>query len=356
MRRAGAICLGKTNTPEFALWWETGNLVYGRTLNPWDAERTPGGSSGGEAAAIAAGLSPLGLGSDLGGSIRNPASLCGVVGFKPTHGRVPLTGHFPDAISRFMHVGPLARSVRDAALAISLLSGPDGRDWYAVPVPPPVPPQAGRLDGLRVLRVADECFGPVDAEVSAAVDAAADALREAGAQVRESRRAGHRAHRREPAHAQALRRGGQRLPARAGRQSARPSCTRSCARASGCRCRIWPTTPRRRPTSSSCAATSSATLRDCDLLLCPTVPVTAPRHDFLHMQVAGQELHPRSVMRITLLFDLTGMPALSVPFAMSGAGLPIGVQLAGRRFEDAEVLRAGLALEAARGPLPHPAI
>ena len=120
LRAAGGIPLAKTNLPDFALWWETDNLVFGRTVNPWDPDRTSGGSSGGEAAAIAAGLSPLGIGSDLGGSIRLPAHYCGVVGLKATHGRVPLTGHWPDTLLRFMHVGFLARSVRDVALALSL--------------------------------------------------------------------------------------------------------------------------------------------------------------------------------------------------------------------------------------------
>ena len=100
LKDAGGILIGKTNLPEFALWWETDNLVFGRTENPWKAGRTPGGSSGGEAAAIASGLSPLGVGSDLGGSIREPANYCGIVGLKATHGRIPLTGHWPETLLR----------------------------------------------------------------------------------------------------------------------------------------------------------------------------------------------------------------------------------------------------------------
>ena len=162
LKAAGAIPLGKTNTPEFALWWETSNLLFGTTVNPWNSERTAGGSSGGEAAALAAGLTALGVGSDLGGSIRLPAHYCGVVGLKPTHGRVPLTGHFPEALFRFMHAGPLARSVRDAALALSVLAGPDGRDWYAVPAPLPGIPSSNRsLATLRVGWVAERAFCPV---------------------------------------------------------------------------------------------------------------------------------------------------------------------------------------------------
>ena len=117
LKQAGGIFLGHINVPEFVFWFETDNLVFGRTENPWMEGRTPGGSSGGEAAAIAAGLSPLGIGSDLACSIRQPASHCGIVGLKPTHGRVPLTGHWPDTLLRFMHVGPMARTVKDVANA-----------------------------------------------------------------------------------------------------------------------------------------------------------------------------------------------------------------------------------------------
>ena len=125
---AGGILIGKSNMPEFALWWETDNLVYGRTNNPWNLDRTPGGSSGGEAAAIVSGMSPLGVGSDVGGSVREPANYCGIVGLKATHGRIPLTGHWPETLLRFMHVGPLATTVRDIALSFNLMAGPDGLD------------------------------------------------------------------------------------------------------------------------------------------------------------------------------------------------------------------------------------
>ncbi len=122
LKKAGGILLGKTNLPEFSLWSETSNRIFGPTENPWQIGRTPGGSSGGEAAAISAGLSPLGIGTDLGGSNRLPAHYCGLVGFKPTHGRIPLTGSWPDLMSQYMHVGPITRTVQDAALVLSILS------------------------------------------------------------------------------------------------------------------------------------------------------------------------------------------------------------------------------------------
>src|SRR4029078_567578 len=123
--------LAKTNLPEFSYWTESDNLLSGRTKNPWDLSRTPGGSSGGESAAIAAGLSPLGLGTDLAISVRGPAAQTGIVSLKATHKRVPMTGIRPRAPRRFWHVAPMARSIRDLALAFSQLCGPDGQDAFA---------------------------------------------------------------------------------------------------------------------------------------------------------------------------------------------------------------------------------
>src|ERR1700681_3413133 len=128
---AVAILLAKTNLPEFSYSTETDNLLTGRSNNPWNLDRTPGGSSGGESAAIAAGMSPLGLGSDLAISIRGPAAQTGIIGLKATHGRVPMTGIWPHEPRRFWHVGPMARSIRDLSLAFSQLAGPDGQDGYS---------------------------------------------------------------------------------------------------------------------------------------------------------------------------------------------------------------------------------
>jgi amidase len=137
MRSAGAILLGKTNVPEFALAPETDSVVYGRTNNPYDLSRSPGGSSGGEASIIAAGGSPIGLGSDCGGSIRSPAHFCGLAGIKPTTGRVPRTGHFPPVdglMNRLWQVGPIARFVEDLVLALQIISGVDWHDPTLVPM------------------------------------------------------------------------------------------------------------------------------------------------------------------------------------------------------------------------------
>src|ERR1700755_3402173 len=132
VKAAGGILIAKTNPPEFATSIETDNLLTGQTNNPWNLDYTPGGSSGGESAAIAAGMSPLGIGSDLSISLRGPAAHTGVVGFKATHGRLPMTGHWPRVPRRFWHIGPMARSVRDVALAYSLMAGPDGADGFSI--------------------------------------------------------------------------------------------------------------------------------------------------------------------------------------------------------------------------------
>src|SRR5215831_6764265 len=153
MRAAGAILLGKTNLPELSLAYESNNLIYGRTNNPYDLSRTPGGSSGGESAIIAAGGSPLGLGTDAGGSIRVPAHFCGIAGLKPTSGRIPFTGLLPPgfgASARLRHVGPMARYVEDLILTLPILSGVDWRDPAIVPMPLD---DAGKVE-LKNLRVA----------------------------------------------------------------------------------------------------------------------------------------------------------------------------------------------------------
>jgi amidase len=188
LRAAGGIALGLTNLPEFLLAYETDNLVYGRTNNPYDLARTPGGSSGGEAATIAAGGSPLGLGTDSGGSIRVPAHFCGVAGLKPTWGRVPLTGLFPPPFgtnARLRHAGPLARYVEDLALALPILAGMDWRDPNVVPMPLGNT-QTVDLKGLRVAFFTHIPLVEPTSETIKTVQKAAQALIEAGAAVEEA--------------------------------------------------------------------------------------------------------------------------------------------------------------------------
>src|SRR6201999_4285574 len=179
--KAGGILITKTNHPEFSFWIETDNLLSGRSLNPWNLDRTPGGSSGGESAAIAAGMSPIGLATDVAISIRGPAALTGVVGLKATHGRIPMTGIWPRVPRRFWHAGPMARTVRDVALAYSLLAGPDGADGFSTsPVALDAGVGANPERPIRVGWLVEPGFGLIDRDVAATVQAAADALKGLG--------------------------------------------------------------------------------------------------------------------------------------------------------------------------------
>src|SRR3954471_18567983 len=182
LRRAGAIILGVTNTPELLMAWETDNLLYGRTNSPWDPERTPGGSSGGEAAAIASGMSAGGVGSDGGGSIRVPAHFSGICGLKPTPGRIPSTGHFPPSGGPFALlgvVGPMARTVADLKILFEVMQGPDEGDTCAAPVPVRWPTEKHTKE-LRVGYFEHDGRTPVTAETRSAVEIAAAELQRAG--------------------------------------------------------------------------------------------------------------------------------------------------------------------------------
>jgi amidase len=188
LRAAGAIVLGKTNCPEFGWAWESDNLIYGRTNNPYDLSLSPGGSSGGESALISAGGSPLGFGSDAGGSVRFPANCCGLASIKPTSGRIPRTGHFPGpggTLDSLWQIGPLARNVEDLELALKIVAGVDGHDPAIVPAPLG---ESASVD-LRKLRVAfhtDNGIASPTPEIAEAARKAAAALSEAGVKVEEA--------------------------------------------------------------------------------------------------------------------------------------------------------------------------
>src|SRR5262249_5742118 len=185
LQEAGAILIGKTTMPEFAYSSFTRSPRWGITCNPWDLDRTPGGSSGGSAAVVAAGVVPFAEGSDMGGSVRIPAAFCGVVGLKPSFGRIPFT-ILPSIFDSLSHFGPLARTIDDAALFLDVTQGPDERDIQSLKPKLAMPrPIAGAIRGWRLALSVDLGFLHVDPGVEAAVRSAAAALAEQGAVVEE---------------------------------------------------------------------------------------------------------------------------------------------------------------------------
>jgi aspartyl-tRNA(Asn)/glutamyl-tRNA(Gln) amidotransferase subunit A len=354
-KAAGGIPLMKTNLPEFSGWTESDNLVTGRTNNPWNLERTPGGSSGGESAALAAGMSPIGIGSDVMISVRGPAAFTGVAALKATHGRVPYTGHYPSIISHWWHVGAMARTIGDVALGYSILKGPDGIDGYAIHARD-AEPGDGRIAGqpIRVGWVSDAAFGPVDPEITAAVAAAAAQLVDLGCVVEEVTLPFLG----DPFNTLATLVYGEIVPSikalAAGREGELHAVGAGIVGMSD-------------PSFVDFAAAhaQAETLRSAfagffqkyDVLLTPVNPMTATPHGALVLVVNGVTVPWTHVMAATSPFNLTGLPALSVPYGFSSEKLPIGIQLVSKWLDDATILRLGAMLER-RGGLGnrHPII
>ena len=341
LRRAGAIILGVTNTPELLMAWETDNLLYGRTNNPWDLSRTAGGSSGGEAAAIASGCSAGGVGSDGGGSIRIPAHFCGIAGLKPTPGRIPATGHFPQSVGPFALlgvVGPMARTVTDLKLLFETMQGPDIGDPSAAPVPVRWP----ELNDLKMIQIGffeDDGRTPVTPETRAAVQKAAAALRDAGFHV-------------EPFRPEGLEKarelwwqffgvaGGMLLgPMTRGHESELSPILKEF--------NGWVADEQPHTAESLLSASIERDLvrmqvfeqmQRFPLLLCPVASIPAFRHSERQWQVEGKTVGYLDAWSYCEWFNLLGMPAAAVPVSLSANGLPIGVQLVARPWEEEVVL------------------
>jgi amidase len=359
LRAAGAIILGNTNVPEFLMAYETDNLLYGRTNNPWDLSRTSGGSSGGESAAIAAGCSAGGVGSDGGGSIRIPAHYTGICGLKPTPGRVPSTGHFPASAGPFAQlgvVGPMARTIRDVEKLFEVMAGPDPGD----PASAPVPLKSWSKQEILKLGVAyftDDGATPVTAETAAAVRTAAEALRDHGFQVAEW----------QPQNLDRVWQLWWNLFGRAGQISF----------ASAIEGREAELSPIFRAFCAKVAAAPPLTTQDLlntllardvlrgkllakmeefPILLCPACAIPAFRHGEREWSVQGRKVEYLKAMSYSQWFNLFGNPAAVAPVGRSAEGLPIGVQVVGQPWEDEAVLAVAAIIEEASGGFRRPPI
>ena len=345
LREAGAVFLGKTTTPEFAWKGVTDSTRHGVTGNPWGADLTAGGSSGGSAAAVGLGMGAWSVGTDGGGSVRIPASFTGTVALKPTYGLVPLWPASP--YGTLSHAGPMARTVRDCAALLDVIAGFDARDWSAMPTPSGsfVSGLEDGVDGLRVAFSATLGSGSNDPEIDSVVRAAVAELAAAGAEVEEV----------DP---------GFEDPVEAFHVlwfSGAAKVLEQYGRAAGPAARERVDPDLRRVTKSAAAYTASDYLdatavrmdiglrmglfhKRYDLLVTPTMPIPA----FAAGQAAPDGWPAQlwtSWTPYTYPFNLTQQPAISVPCGFAGAGLPVGLQLIAARHQDALVLRAAQAYE-----------
>jgi fatty acid amide hydrolase 2 len=354
LRRAGAIVLGVTNVPEGGMWMETHNKIWGRTSNPWDPRRTAGGSSGGEAALVAAGGSPFGIGSDIAGSIRIPAAFCGVVGHKPTGRMVPNTGHWggDDETSRFLTSGPIGRCVRDLAAVLSIIAGPDGKDPLTQPWESA--PWQGDLSSVVVYPVEVTGGARVSAVMRREVRRAADALAARGAQVRapDAIIMG----RIFPMWARAMTEGngggasfaevlGDGVPIDLRRELALTLVGRASVTVPALGLALLERLSARLPARLSARVPQVATLQaELEAALGPNGVILHPPYTRPAPVHNAPLLTPFDFV-CTSVFNILEFPATVVPTGFDRRGLPVGVQVAARRGRDALTLAVAAALE-----------
>ncbi len=354
LRAAGAIVLGKTNCPEFLYNYETDNYIAGRTNNPWDLERTPGGSSGGEAAAIASFCSPGGMGSDGGGSIRVPAHFSGIAGLKPTPGRVPATGHFPliNHPGGLLGVGgPMARTAEDVRLLFEITAGHDDQDPFSAPVPLRKPD----LSGLRIGLMPQFSDVPVQPEIGAAVDKAARTAQQLGFAV-------------EPFRPRGIERAPNlwwfffgRVPARfikqmiAGREQ--DAHWTGVELMNSALEQPEPTMTELIENLAARDAMRAALLRqmrEFPVILTAAAGVVAFHHRERRWPTPSKTIGLFEATMPLTPVNLLGLPAMVIPFDVTSEGLPVGIQLIGRPYEEETLLDLAVRLEEARGPFPAP--
>lgn len=348
-RQAGAVILGKTNTPEFGYTAVTDNPLFGRTNNPHDPGRTAGGSSGGSAAAVAAGLAPIAEGSDGGGSIRIPAGFCGVYGMKPTFGRIPYdTGPTRfSVVDPFLHHGSLTRYVEDAALFLDVFQGLHPADPFSLPVTERFfPLEEPDLKGWRIAYSPDLDYFRVEREVRTVVEGALRRLEEWGCRVEEVSLgledgaeivtntfvnlwavwfAAHYGHFLEKERDRISR--GLAATIEHGRRFSAVEMER------------W------RQNRSAAYEKVEKVWQSFDLLVTPTLAVPAFPHGRNPREIDGKPIHPHNGWMLTSLFNLTGHPAASFPCGRSSEGLPIGMQIVAPRFAEKRILTVSRALE-----------
>jgi Asp-tRNA(Asn)/Glu-tRNA(Gln) amidotransferase A subunit family amidase len=351
LRRAGAIILGKTNEPEFGHKGTTENKLFGTTPNPWNPERTAGGSSGGSAAAVAAGLAYLALGTDIAGSVRIPASCCGIVGLKASFGRIPRVPAGNAFVTQW-YIGPLARTVADIALALRVLAGPDERDPFSLPALGEKDLSLeGDLCGLRLTFCPRPTGVPVEAEVAEAAERTARLLERRGMKF---------VLRKEPlprAPLDALRiifrtvslaDAGIKDEADFKKKRALLTETFAAFVEPGLKLTLGEYLAAQAEVTTFLEQLAPQFWKDCDVLATPTlaVPPFSTKLPLGPDRVLGEKVDPQVGWAFTWPFNLTGQPALSIPCGWTKDGLPLGLQLVGRRGADGLVLRAAAAIEA----------